>query len=81
MEPAQLPEEELFWRQQVRFFIEHHLERTVEDMQPCLFGVGMFKMRSVAARFSLVNNGPYQLVGEEIHEEVFVRFVNHDNRT
>ena len=57
-------------------FIEQQLQRIVEDMQPCLFGTGLFQMRSRAARFALVQNGPY-----EIQENIFVRFVNHDNRT
>ena len=39
VEPSQHPEEELFWRQQVRIFIEQHLQRIIEDMQPCLYGV------------------------------------------
>jgi hypothetical protein len=63
------------WRQQVRNFIEDHLQRTVEEVQPCLFGLGFYHMRSPAARAALVDHIPYQM-----QQGVFVRFVNHDDR-
>jgi hypothetical protein len=69
------PAEEAAWREQVRLFIVHHLEKAVDDMHPCLYGLGFYRLRSHAARFSLVDHGPY-----EIAPDVFVRFVNHDDR-
>ena len=55
--------------------MQNQLERIVVDMQACLFGVGLYRLQSPAARFALVNHGPY-----EIAQDVFVRFVNHDDR-
>jgi hypothetical protein len=51
----------------------------VEDAQPCLFGVRIFKLRSAASRFALVQHGRYG-INHELHPDVFVRFVNHDDR-
>ncbi|KAK1649061.1 hypothetical protein QYE76_066866 [Lolium multiflorum] len=34
------------WRQQVGNFIEGQLQRTVEEVQPCLFGLGFYRLRS-----------------------------------
>ncbi|KAM0854125.1 hypothetical protein ACQ4PT_050627 [Festuca glaucescens] len=63
------------WRQQVRNFIEDYLHRTVEEVQPCLFGLGVYRLRSPAARAALVNHIPYP-----IQNGIFVHFVNHDDR-
>jgi hypothetical protein len=49
------------WRQQVRNFIEGQLQRTVEEVQPCLLGLGFYRLRSPAARAALVNHIPYQI--------------------
>ena len=51
------------------------LERGVDDIQPALFGVGVLKLRSPVARSALVQHGPY-----EIAQDIFVHFVNHDDR-
>jgi hypothetical protein len=63
------------WRQQVRIFIENHLQRTVEEVQPCLLGLAFYRLRSPAATAALVNHVPYQ-----IQQGVFVRFLKHDDR-
>ncbi|KAM0827059.1 hypothetical protein ACQ4PT_068439 [Festuca glaucescens] len=73
--PPPPPAEEAAWREQVRLFIVQQLQRAVDDVQPCLFGLGFYRLRSPAARFALVDHGPY-----EIAPDVFVRFVNHDDR-
>jgi hypothetical protein len=67
--------QEQFWRNQVRNFIVQQLHRAVDDVQPCLFGLGFFRLRSSAARAALVHHDPYELQGG-----VFVNFVNHDDR-
>jgi hypothetical protein len=66
------PAEEAAWREQVRLFIVQQLQRAADDVQRCLFGLGFYRLRSPAARFALVDHGPY-----EIAPDVFVRFVNH----
>jgi hypothetical protein len=68
-------EQEDAWREQVRLFIVQHLQRAVDDVQPCLFGLGFYRLRSAAATISLLNHGPY-----ELQLDVFVRFVNHNDR-
>ncbi|KAM0857545.1 hypothetical protein ACQ4PT_048398 [Festuca glaucescens] len=73
--PPPPPAEEAAWREQVHLFIVQQLQRAVDDVQPCLFGLGFYRLRSPAARFALVDHGPY-----EIAPDVFVRFVNHDDR-
>ncbi|KAM0878205.1 hypothetical protein ACQ4PT_035013 [Festuca glaucescens] len=75
MMPPPPPAEEEAWREQVRLFIVQQLQRAVDDVQPCLFGPGFYWLRSPAARFALVDHGPY-----EIAPDIFVRFVNHDDR-
>jgi hypothetical protein len=44
------------WRQQVRNFIEDHLQRTVEEVQPCLFGLAFYRLRSPAARAATISD-------------------------
>ncbi|KAK1669893.1 hypothetical protein QYE76_058052 [Lolium multiflorum] len=65
----------LHWRQQVRNFIEDHLQCIVEEVQPCLLGLAFYRLRSPAATAALVNHVPYQ-----IQQGFFVRFLNHDDR-
>jgi hypothetical protein len=76
VEPPQPPELEQHLRQQVRNFLEQDLNRVVDDAQPCLFSVGMFQLRSAASCYALVQHGPY-----ELHQDLFVRFVMHDDRS
>ncbi|KAM0847559.1 hypothetical protein ACQ4PT_054943 [Festuca glaucescens] len=75
MMPPPPPAEEEAWREQVPLFIIQQLQHAVDDVQPCLFGLGFYRLRSPAARFALVDHGPY-----EVALDVFVRFVNHDDR-
>jgi hypothetical protein len=64
-----------FWREQVQNFVLHNLHIDVEEVQPSIFGLGFFRLRSPAARAALVAHVPYQ-----VQNGVFVRFVNHDDR-
>jgi hypothetical protein len=73
--PPQPPQHEEFWREQVCNFVVHNLHRAVDDFQPCLFGLGFLRLRSPAARATLLDHGPYQL-----QHGVHVRFVAHDDR-
>jgi hypothetical protein len=41
--------------------VVHNLHRTVDDFQPCLFGLGFLRLRSPATRTVLLDHGPYQL--------------------
>ena len=63
------------WRQLVRKYIVDVQRRVVDDFQPALFGVGLYELRSPAARQALISNGPF-----EVQPDVFVRFVAHNNR-
>ncbi|KAM0827988.1 hypothetical protein ACQ4PT_067840 [Festuca glaucescens] len=44
-------------------------------MQPCLFGVGLFELRSPASVAALVQQQPF-----EIDDNIFVQFIHHNNR-
>jgi hypothetical protein len=73
--PPPPADQEDAWREQVRLFIVQHLQRAVDDVQPCLLGLGFYRLRSATARAAIVDHGPY-----ELQHGVFVRFINHDDR-
>jgi hypothetical protein len=73
--PPALAHQENDRREQVRLFITQQLQRAVDDVQPCLLGLGFYVLCSLAAWAALVDHGPF-----EIEPDVFVRFVNHDDR-
>jgi hypothetical protein len=52
--PPQPPRHEAHWREKVCLFIIIHLERAVESVSPCIFGIGMYELRSPAALSALV---------------------------
>jgi hypothetical protein len=64
-----------FWRNQVCNFIVHNLQCTVDNVQPCLFGLGFYSLHSAAACAALLTHPLYQ-----IQNGVFVCFVRHDDR-
>ncbi|KAM0856737.1 hypothetical protein ACQ4PT_048926 [Festuca glaucescens] len=49
LEPAPPAADEGAWRDHVRDFIQQHHQRAVESFQPCLFGIGLYELRSSAA--------------------------------
>jgi hypothetical protein len=61
VEPVPPPEEEAFWRQQVSNFLTGPLQRHVIEVQPSVFGVGIFQLNSPNAAYALVQHGQYQL--------------------
>jgi hypothetical protein len=73
--PPPPADQEDAWREQVRLFIVQHLQHAVDDVQPCLLGLGFYRLRSAAARAAIVDHGPY-----ELQHGVFVLFINHDDR-
>jgi hypothetical protein len=75
LNPPPQQQDEVFWRDIIREFIINHHQRAVENMQPCLFGVGLFELRSPASVAALVQQQPF-----EIADNVLVRFVHHNNR-
>ncbi|KAK1615922.1 hypothetical protein QYE76_021439 [Lolium multiflorum] len=75
LNPPPQQQDEIFWRDIIRDFIVNHHQRAVENMQPCLFGVGLFQLRSPASVAALVQQQPF-----EIADNVLVRFVHHNNR-
>jgi hypothetical protein len=44
LNPPPQQQDEVFWRDIIREFIINHHQRAVENMQPCLFGVGLFEL-------------------------------------
>jgi hypothetical protein len=50
-----------FWQNQVRNFIFHNLQRAIDNVQPCLFGLGLYSLSSPAACAPLLTHLPYQL--------------------
>ncbi|KAM0835430.1 hypothetical protein ACQ4PT_062941 [Festuca glaucescens] len=75
LEPAPPAADEGAWRDHVRGFIRQHHQRAVEIFQPCLFGIGLYELRSAAAVNALLQQDPF-----EIGADVFVRFVPHNDR-
>jgi hypothetical protein len=59
IEPAQPLEDEGFWREQVRLFLEGPLNRNVLAYQPYLFGVGLFRLSSPNSKNALVQHGAF----------------------
>ncbi|KAM0886010.1 hypothetical protein ACQ4PT_029953 [Festuca glaucescens] len=75
LNPAPPQQDEVFWRDIIRDFIINHHQRDVESMQSCLFGVGLFELRSPTSVSALVQQQPF-----ELDDNVFVRFIHHNNR-
>jgi hypothetical protein len=73
IEPPQNPPADAFWRNQVEQFLIEPLNRNVVDVQPSVFGVGLFQLSGPNSRHALVQHGPFHL-----QNNVWVRFVNHD---
>ncbi|KAM0838927.1 hypothetical protein ACQ4PT_060651 [Festuca glaucescens] len=71
VEPLQPPEQEEFWREQVRAFLEGPLNRHMIEYHPSLFGVGLFQLNGPNSKHALVQHGHYQL-----QANVFVRFID-----
>jgi hypothetical protein len=74
VKPAPPPQDAAFWRQQVSNFLVGPLQRNVVDVQPSLFGVGLFQLSNANAVHALVQHGQYQL-----NHQRFVRFIYADN--
>jgi hypothetical protein len=75
LEPAPPAADEGAWRDHVRDFIQQHHQRAVESFQPCLFGIGLYELRSAAAVNALLQQDLF-----EIGACVFVRFVTHNDQ-
>jgi hypothetical protein len=59
--PPPPEDQEDAWREQVRLFIVQQLQRAVDDVQPCLLGLGFYRLHSTEAHVALVDHGPYEL--------------------
>jgi hypothetical protein len=58
----------------VIFFITQHHRRALDSVQPALFGLCLYELRSLAAAAGLLHQPPF-----EIAVDIFVRFVAHNN--
>jgi hypothetical protein len=72
--PAPPPHQEGFWRDQVRDLLIGPLHRDLVEVQPSLFGVGLYQFSRPNAVNALVQHGPYPL--PPLHHNRLVRFVH-----
>jgi hypothetical protein len=75
--PPPLPHDEAFWCDQVRDMLLGPLNRNIVEIQPTLFGVGLFQMSGANAANALVQHGPYPL--PPLHLNRSVRFIHADD--
>jgi hypothetical protein len=73
VEPAPHPLHQGIWRDRVRDLLVGPLNRQVLDVQPSVFGVGLFQLGSPHSREALVQHGAFNLLNNST-----VRFVNVD---
>jgi hypothetical protein len=72
--PAPPPRQEGFWHDQVRDLLIGPLHRDLVEVQPSLFGVGLYQFSGPNAVNALVQHGPYPL--PPLHHNRSVRFVH-----
>jgi hypothetical protein len=75
--PPPLPHDEAFCCDQVRDMLLGPLNRNIVEIQPTLFGVGLFQMSGPNAANALVQHGPYPL--SPLHLNRSVRFIHADD--
>jgi hypothetical protein len=75
--PPPLPHDEAFWCDQVRDMLLGPLNRNIIEIQPTLFGVGLFQMSGPNATNALVQHGPYPL--PPLHLNRSVHFIHADD--
>jgi hypothetical protein len=75
--PPPLPHDEAFWCDQVRDMLLGPLNRNIIEIQPTLFGVGLFQMSGPNATNALVQHGPYPL--PPLHLNRSVHFIHVDD--
>jgi hypothetical protein len=71
--PAPPPHQEGFWRDQVRDLLIGPLHRDLVEVQPSLFGVGLYQFSGPNVVNALVQQGPYPL--PPLHHNRSVQFV------
>jgi hypothetical protein len=74
--PPPPPQNEAFWRDQVRDLLIGPQNRNVVEIQPSLFGIGLIEMSGPNAVNALVQHGPYPLPPLHLNRSVSFTHAN-----
>jgi hypothetical protein len=74
VEPAPPPQAQALWRDHVHNFLVGPLNRNVLDVQPSLFGIGLYQLSRPTPINALVQHGPFNM-----NNQRSVRFIRIDD--